>query len=115
MNFVHGTILAIGLQTIYMIQLDVPNDLKVDIDFSDNTLPKSAKMFMPLVFKDGDSYCCILGPNSEEGVFGCGKTPADALKEWDKNLEKKKGINDPDDEVAFYINETLTRNKDQVW
>jgi hypothetical protein len=98
-----------------MKQLDVPDEMKVDIDFSDKKLPKSAQIFTPLVFKDGDSYCCVLGPDAQQGVFGSGKTLAEALKEWNKNLEKKKKIDDPDDEVAFYIHETLKRNKEQVW
>ena len=98
-----------------MKQLDVPAEMKVDIDLSDKKIPASAKMLMPLVFKDGDAYCCVLGPDASQGVFGSGKTVIEAIKEWDKNLERKKKITDPDDEVAFYIHETLKRNKEQVW
>ncbi len=98
-----------------MKQLNVPDEMKVDIDFSDKQLPESAKILTPLVFRDGDSYCAVLGPDPQEGVFGCGKTPIEALKDWDKNLKAKKETKDPNDEVAFYINETLKPSKDQVW
>ena len=98
-----------------MKQLDVPDEMKVDVDFSSNELPESAKVLMPLVFKDGGLYCCVLGPDRQNGVFGCGDTPTKALKDWDKSLQKRKAIKDPDDEVAFYINETLNRRKDLNW
>jgi len=98
-----------------MKQLEVPEEMKIDVDFSNKKLPESARLFTPLLFKDGDAYCCVLGPDPQEGVFGCGKTPIEALKDWSKNLEKKKKVVDPDDEVAFYINETLKRHKEHVW
>ena len=98
-----------------MKQLDVPDEIKVEVDFSDKQVPESAKIFNPLVFKDGDSYCVVLRPDPQEGVFGCGRTPVEALKDWDEHLKEKKEITDPNDEVAFYINETLKRTKDQVW
>ena len=98
-----------------MKQLSVPDEMKVDVDFSEKQIPETAKSLRPLVFKDGDSYCVVLGPDPQEGVFGCGKTPLKALKDWDINLQKRKEITNPDDEVAFFINETLNRTKDQVW
>ena len=98
-----------------MKQLDVPDEKKVDINFESKELPEAARVLMPLVFRDGDSYSCVLGPDPEEGVFGSGKTPMNALKDWDRNLQKRKKIQNPDDEVAFYINETLNRRKDQNW
>lgn len=98
-----------------MKQLNVPEEMKIEIDFSDKRIPASARIFSPLVYRDGDTYYCILGPDLRQGVFGFGNTPIEALKDWDKNLEKKKKSNDADDEVAFYIQETLKRTKDQVW
>src|SRR5262245_31497833 len=92
-------------------QLDVPNEMKVEVDFTDKKLPQSARIFMPIVFKDGDSYCVVLGPDPQEGVFGCGKTTVEALKDWDKNLQKKKDVTDPNDDLAFFINEVLERER----
>lgn len=98
-----------------MKQLNVPEEMKVDINFASKEVPESARVLMPLVFKEGDAYCCVLGPDPQDGIFGCGKTPMRALKDWDRNLRKRKRIKDPDDEVAFYINETLSRRKELNW
>ena len=44
----------------------------------------------PVIYNDGDAYCCVSGPNPVEGVFGCGHSPADALKDWEKSYQKAK-------------------------
>lgn len=72
-----------------MKQLDVPSEMKINMDFADNKVPESARTFQPVLFKDGDSYCCVLGPNQQEGVYGCGETPIAALKDWDKVLSNE--------------------------
>ncbi len=48
-----------------MKQLNVPAEMKVDVDYSDKQIPESAKIFTPLVFKDGDSFCVVLGPDPQ--------------------------------------------------
>ena len=96
-----------------MKQLDVPSDMKIKIDFADNNLPESVRKFQPLLFKDGDSYCCVLGPDPQEGVFGCGKTPLAALKDWDKSLKQRMKLNDKNDEVALFIHRITDPGKDQ--
>ena len=85
-----------------MKQLSVPDEMKVDIDYSNNEVPESVKTFQPLLFKDGNSYCCVLGPDPQQGIFGCGDTPIHALKDWDKHL-KEYEPKDENDEVALYI------------
>ena len=42
----------------------------------------------PVIYNDGDAYCCVSGPNAVEGIFGCGDSPADALKDWEKSYQK---------------------------
>jgi hypothetical protein len=85
-----------------MKQLSVPDEMKVEIDYSSKEVPESVKTFQPLLFKDGNSYCCVLGPDPQLGVFGCGDTPFHALQDWDKHLKEYKP-KDENDEVAFYI------------
>jgi hypothetical protein len=97
-----------------MKQFNVPEETKIEIDYADKALPNSVKIFQPLLFREGNSYCCVLGPDPTTGVFGSGDTPIDALKDWDKNLkiyEPKGG----DDEVAEYIKETLKTSPEDVW
>ena len=97
-----------------MKQLDVPSEMKVNIDFADNKIPESVKTLQPLLFKDGDSYCCVLGPDPQEGVFGCGKTPIEALKDWDKSLKQRMKVKDKNDEVALYIHRVTNPATDDI-
>lgn len=97
-----------------MKQLDVPSEMKVQIDFSDNKIPESVKTFQPVLFKDGDSFCCVLGPDPQEGVYGCGNTPIAALKDWDKSLRQRMKATDKNDEVAVFIHRILNPDDDQL-
>ena len=95
-----------------MKQLDVPDEMKVAIDLSDGHVPESVKTFQPVLFRDGDAYCCVLGPDTEEGVVGSGKTPKEALKSWEKSLRERMKVNDKDDEVALYIQRIINPDGD---
>ena len=97
-----------------MIQLEVPDELKVAIDLDDKDVPESAKTFQPVLFKDGNSFCCVLGPDPEEGVFGCGQTPVEALKDWDKNLQERKTVTDKNDEVALFIQRVIDPSANEI-
>lgn len=66
-----------------------------------------AKALQPIVFKDGNSYCCFLGTDPQIGVFGCGDTPQDAVGEWDKNLKEHLSKSDEKDEVVIYVKAVL--------
>lgn len=51
-----------------------------------------------LFLKEGDSYCCILGPDPQTGIVGCADTPEGAVKDWDETLQiylEEKGETDP--------------------
>jgi hypothetical protein len=63
----------------------------------------------PIVFKDGDSYCCVLGPDPQQGVFGCGDTPAEALAEWETNLQLRLKNANQDDEVVRAVMEIISK------
>lgn len=43
----------------------------------------------PLVYKDGDSFCCLSGKDPEVGVFGCGDSPEEAIKDWREALSNE--------------------------
>lgn len=62
----------------------------VRIDYTADGIPESVKNFRPTVFRDGDSYCCILGIDKETGVFSCGNSIEEALQEWDRAYQEKK-------------------------
>lgn len=88
--------------------------MKVPINFEDKILPVSAKLFKPLVYRDGDNICVVLGPDPQQGVFGCGPTTADALKDWDMHLKERLADSKKDDEVRQYILATLNGPLDEI-
>ncbi len=57
----------------------------------------------PTVFKDGNSYCCLLGSDPQSGVFGCGATPEEAIKDWEKNLRTHLTSAGDQDEVVKFV------------
>ena len=65
-----------------MKQLSISPELVVDVN-----LEGAAAVLKPVVFHEGNAYCCILGPDPVEGVFGCGDTPAEAIADWDETLQ----------------------------
>lgn len=98
-----------------MEQLNVADELKVPIDFTDKELPPSVNTFRPLLFHDGNAFCCVLGPDPQEGVFGCGESPKAALMDWDKHLQERIAKHKENDPVATYIDETLRASVNKVW
>jgi hypothetical protein len=61
---------------------------QVFIDYESETIPQSVYVFRPVVYEDGNAYCCILGPDREAGVFGSGTTPKDAMEDWEKHVRE---------------------------
>jgi hypothetical protein len=94
-----------------MEQLNVPDEMKVPIDFNDKNLPLSVRTFRPLVFQEGDAVCVVLGPDPQEGVFGCGPTKEEALNDWDKNLKLRMEHFTEEDEVVRYMRSVLSESK----
>ena len=98
-----------------MRQMNVNEDLKVEIDFTTWEIPSPATILQPLVFREGNSYHCLLGPNLEEGVLGEGDTPYSAIQNWEINLKQRISSGNSDDEVGQYIKDSLNITKDDVW
>jgi hypothetical protein len=98
-----------------MEQMNVDESMKVDIDFSNPELPPSVKKLEPLVFKEGGMYCCLLGPDPQEGVFGCGETPKLALADWDEHLAIHLATTTEENEVTAYVKDVLKADDTEVW
>ncbi|HKG08888.1 MAG TPA: hypothetical protein VKB19_20625 [Pedobacter sp.] len=98
-----------------MEQMNIADSMKVDIDFSNQDLPASVRKLEPLVWKDGDTFCCVLGPDSQDGIFGCGESPEAALADWDAHLAQRLATSGLDDEVAQYARDVLKAGDTEVW
>ena len=66
-----------------------PTGLEViSIDYDADTTPLSVRQTHPLVFKDGNAVCCVLGPDPQRGIFGCGDTVTAALSDFDVHFQQ---------------------------
>ena len=90
-----------------MVQFEPPVGMKVSVDYTDKLLPLSIRTLKPVLYQDGDSVCCLLGPDPQAGVFGRGESPKEAMTDWDKHL--KELITDPEGnkDIIQFIKETV--------
>jgi hypothetical protein len=89
-----------------MEQMNIPKDQIVQVEYLG-----ASEVLKPVVFKEGDSYCCLLGPDPQAGVFGCGDTPMEALSDWDANLQARLRSADPSDPVVKYVREVVDKSR----
>lgn len=97
-----------------MKQMNVPEKIKVAIDFDDRSLTEAVRTLQPLVFKDGKTYCCVLGPNRLTGIFGCGPSIEAALEEWEASMRKRIIYPQANDAVVTFVQDKLNASKKQV-
>jgi hypothetical protein len=90
-----------------MQQMNVPEEKKIELDFDDKSLPEAIRTLQPLLFREENSYCCILGPSMKEAVVGRGNTVLAALDEWESNMRKRIIYHRKDDEIAQFIMDKL--------
>jgi hypothetical protein len=98
-----------------MEQMKISEDMKVPLNYDAKDLSREIKELQPVVFKEGDAYCCLLGPDPQAGIFGFGPTPKKAMTDWEQNLEKRMEKPIGDDDVAQYVHDVLTASTKKVW
>ena len=94
-----------------MVQMSFEGLQKVDIDYADATVPESVKIVRPLLFQQDNAFCCVLGPDPQRGIIGCGYNVADTLKDFDKHLQARRNNHETGDEVAIFIEAAYTAAK----
>ena len=52
----------------------------ITIDYDARAYRRVAKDRQPLVYHDGDAICVMAGETQMGGIFGCGRTLEEALK-----------------------------------
>jgi hypothetical protein len=50
---------------------------------------RPSAVFRPILSVDGDHWCALYGKDLQSGVAGFGKSPADAMWDFDKNWHQK--------------------------
>lgn len=94
--------------------MNVPDEMKVNINYEDDKLPEAIRTLRPVVYRDGDSFCCLLGPDPQEGIFGCGPTREEALIDWEANMRKRIIYHSPGDKMAQFIEDNLNASDKEV-
>lgn len=72
----------------------------------------AAQALRPVVYVEGDKYCCLLGPNPRDGVFGCGNTPDEALNNWEQHLKDRLQNPGEDDYIVNYVMHVISERKE---
>jgi hypothetical protein len=74
---------------------------QIEIDYTDLGYPEKSRKLKPHVFKDGNAFCAIYGPDPQEGIFGCGDTPLEAIEDWENDLEQRiEKLSEGDDRIT---------------
>jgi hypothetical protein len=66
-----------------------------------------ASLLHPVVFTEGDKYCCLLGPNPQAGVMGCGDTAEQSVSDWDDRLKERLSAGDDKDEIVQHVKKII--------
>jgi hypothetical protein len=86
----------------------------IEMNYESPGLPETVRKLKPAVYKDGQSFCCLLGPDPQQGVFGCGKTASEALSDWDLHV-KDRAVDHPfGDEIAEFIIARLSGESEET-
>lgn len=98
-----------------MEQMKIDEAAQLQIDMDSANIPASVKEFRPTVFKEGNAFCCVLGPDPQAGVFGRGRTADEAMHDWDSHLKDLMDKRPEGNAVAQHVIDTLAVSKNKVW
>lgn len=93
----------------------IKDEAVVPVNYESLDLPATVRQFKPTVFKEGNMYCCILGPDRQKGVFASGSSVKEAIRNWDANVHIRLNRHKEDDEVARFMLDSLSVSKKDVW
>jgi hypothetical protein len=90
-----------------MKQMDINENAKIYLNYNDPFLPETVRIFRPVVFKEGDSYCVLLGPDPQEGIFGCGNSAEKAVIDWEHHLFDELNNHGGESETIQFVKRKL--------
>jgi hypothetical protein len=98
-----------------MEQMNLDGFNVVELDYENEVYPLPVRDFRPAVYKNGDSFCCLLGPDPQAGIFGCGATVDEAIQEWTRHFRERMAEAGEDDPIATEIRDYKSIDKEDVW
>ncbi|MGN7786368.1 hypothetical protein ACTJIJ_17680 [Niabella sp. 22666] len=90
-----------------MTQMIIPMEMQVRLDYERTDWPPLVRELRPIIWEEGTSYCCLLGPDFREGILGYGPTIEEAVADWELNVQERLAHHEPGDEIAAFIEETI--------
>ena len=98
-----------------MQQIVIHEELIVPLDYESEKVHGYVRQFKPTLYRDGDSFVCVLGPDAEQGIYGQGATEDEAIQNWETEFKERLKSKGDNDLVAQYIKDTLATSKKDVW
>ncbi|MHA4810830.1 hypothetical protein ACX0G9_22170 [Flavitalea flava] len=103
-----------------MTQMQVDDSLVIYINYDAGGWPQSFKEFRPVLYQEGNLFCCLLGPDQKIGIFGCGETKEEAIKDWDCDFNRRIKLAEShthniNNEVTQFLLDSLATHKKDVW
>ena len=86
-----------------MIQMNTDGLLVVRIDYQAADIPESVHATHPVLYRQGEGYCCLLGPDEARGIIGRGATEKAALNDFDLQFQQRLDHPIPGDPVSEFI------------
>ena len=90
-----------------MEQMRVDQGAVTEIDYEHADVPEPVKQFKPVVFREGNVFCCLLGPDPQSGIFGCGESQEDAIRDWNNHFLAEIDNPTEGNETTRYILDNL--------
>jgi hypothetical protein len=90
-----------------MEQMKVDEKAVIHVNYQDENLSAAVQQFQPVLYKDGNAVCALLGPDPQSGIFGRGVSVETALKDWDSNFNTEIDNPREGNETTRYILDNL--------
>jgi hypothetical protein len=90
-----------------MEQMQIDQAAIIPIDYEHGDLPATVRQFKPVVFQEGNAFCCILGPDPQSGIFGCGDSKEEAIRDWNNHFLDEIDNPTEGNETTRYILDNL--------
>lgn len=94
-----------------MVQMKIDERHVVPLNYDNIFHPKSVRVMKPVLFKVGELFCCLLGPDPKCGIFGYGNTMRAALWSWNLHFQEQLKKPTVDAKVMDYVYGSMVLEK----
>lgn len=98
-----------------MQQILIDKSLVVPLDYDSKKLHGYIRQFKPTLYREGEAFVCVLGPDEETAIYGRGSTEDEALQDWETAFNERLKSKGENDVVVQYIKDTIATSPKDVW